>query len=218
MTRTNRAFQEIKPQGDISLPVKKTNLEMRIVVTLCGLPGAGKSYFAHACEEYFAAHSDIVKSVVVVRFDDFELDRGVGLLHCGSPRCDLIVTNTGDWDLESYKHGRTLSLSRVKQILESVSEESDISMVSLVVVDDNMPQHSMRRDIYKIARDNNATAVVVWINTDPRLAFERNQSREDSHKVGEESWSRMRDKFEPPNSEYIEDRFSLIVDVASDFR
>ena len=91
---------------------------------LCGLPGAGKSFFSSI---FLENHSkkDIGEcgEVIIVHFDDFESAKG-------------------DWDSESYKTGRRLALKRCGDILATFrGNEGDVT----VLIDDNMGLHSMRR-------------------------------------------------------------------------
>jgi tRNA uridine 5-carbamoylmethylation protein Kti12 len=91
----------------------------------------------------------------------------------------------------------------------------EIGKLSLVMVDDNMTLHSMRRQVYATARHHKAATVIVLVTVSPAVAFQRNQLRPAAAQVDSVSWDRLHRDFEKPNEAYIAERFNVTVDSSS---
>ncbi len=76
----------------------------------------------------------------------------------------------------------------------------------------------MRRQVYQLARNRGCPLLVVWVQTSPSVAWERNSRRPKDGKtyVAEESFNRIVSSFQPPAEEHICDRYSHIVDGMDD--
>ena len=111
-------------------------------------------------------------------------------------------------------------MSCIDKVEEFLSENDPLpaSTIQILIVDDNMYQHSMRRQIYTLASRHDVRTIVVWFNTDPSVAFSRNQCRSEDRRVSQESFSRIASQFEAPDRKYIADRYYVEVRGDDDYQ
>ena len=142
------------------------------IVLLCGIPGSGKSSFAN----FLKSRSDCYFGLdcTVLCFDDDFL-----------PNHDEIISTQ-----RSYSQGREKALKSLKELCLSDSK------IRLIVVDDNMYYRSMRKEVYKIARDCKCLFTQVFFEISVEAALERNRMRENP--VPEDAVRGMAEKLEPP--------------------
>lgn len=103
-------------------------------------------------------------------------------------------------DADSFHHIRTIAKQRIREIL-STPQNSRI-----IIIDDIMYLKSMRREIYVLARNNNIPLLTIWLNTSVDIAQARNNLRNETSRVSDESFSKILENFEPPDQSYIFDR------------
>lgn len=120
-----------------------------------------------------------------------------------------------EWDAESFHAIRDLSLKKVEEAVDTTYEEI---LKQVIIVDDLMYLRSMRRQVYQLARNSGCPLLVVWVQTSPSVAWERNSCRSKDGKafVPEDSFNRIVSSFQPPAEEHICDRYSLVVDGSED--
>lgn len=142
-------------------------------------------------------------------------------------------TITIEWDASSFQEGRKRAIAVVASEFsnaiimhtEAVQIEKSSTLhhpdhhttaklsgkQSIVIVDDIMYLRSMRREIYVLARDRDIPLLVVWVNTSPEIAQQRNTTRDHNTRVSEESMTRIISDFEVPDSTAVCDRYNLTV-------
>lgn len=87
------------------------------------------------------------------------------------------------------------------------------SFHTVIIVDDIMYLHSMRRSIYVICRDLDVQhLIIVRVVADLELAMSRNSARPDSTRISNETLRRIFSRFEEPNKTLVHERHSFVVD------
>jgi tRNA uridine 5-carbamoylmethylation protein Kti12 len=133
-----------------------------------------------------------------------------------------------EWNESSYHLMRKICDEQLKRILSTPSKttteketstSSTQSLPPVVIIDDNMYLRSMRREIYVTCRNMKVPSLTVWIKTDPEIAFQRNQFRNQfqSGNVSTESFQRICTSFQQPDNRFIFDRHSLVVSGDQEF-
>lgn len=117
------------------------------------------------------------------------------------------------WDEHSFASSRDQNIAQLEALIQQPTPNE---LHKLIVVDDIMYLHSMRRAIYVIARDLEVHHLfVVRVVADYATALTRNSIRPDSKRVSEETLLKIFNRFEEPNHNLVHERNSFIVDTAS---
>ena len=124
----------------------------------------------------------------------------------------MTIFFSGIWDSSTFDKSRQAALSAVQIAVEAQHLSPGRS---LIIVDDLMYLHSMRRQIYVIGRKVGAVTVVLCVKTPLEMAIQRNILRPPSARVDEATIRRIFEHFEYPNVKYTAERISLVVDGAS---
>lgn len=127
---------------------------MKYVACLCGCPGGGKSTFARRLHAEMVGRHAGVLSPVIVSFDEVAADY-FGLL--------------------TFKEIRAKALDIVADLIRSSND-----MHNVIIIDDTMHYHSMRREVYTLVRDLQGMLRMVWLICDVDTAVERDKIRESS--------------------------------------
>ncbi|GAX12584.1 O-phosphoseryl-tRNA(Sec) kinase [Fistulifera solaris] len=168
---------------------EKSTVEIcdKIVLLLCGLPGAGKSTLARQ----FIDEKDASFSTALIEYDDLQ--------------DSLIIrgeASEGQHTLQAWKSSRTLAL-------QTLSERLEDSTTKLLFLDDNFYLQSMRKQIYQICQNhviassnNNQQRVIhfglIWMDTTVDVCLERNQQRPHPRRVPDTVIHNIQHKWEAP--------------------
>ena len=183
------------------------------LLTMCGLPGAGKSTLARAVAA--RAESDGIR-VSLVSFDDIE--RRVAT-EKSEASASLRGDDAGDWtpgfDAATWKAARVEALATVERLLlceaeaENVDEdgggEKDHRRRALIIADDNFYYAGMRQQCHRMARRARAAHAQLFVSISVAQAHKRNESRDKNDVVPRDALERMADQFEPPAAEVYRD-------------
>ena len=173
------------------------------LLTMCGLPGAGKSTLARAVAA--RAESDGIR-VSLVSFDDIERRLATEKREA-----------SGDWgfDAATWKAARVEALATVERLLlceaeaENVDEdgggEKDHRRRALIIADDNFYYAGMRQQCHRMARRTRAAYAQLFVSISVAQAHKRNESRDKNDVVPRDALERMADQFEPPAAEVYRD-------------
>ena len=117
------------------------------------------------------------------------------------------------WDEHSFGSSREQNIAQLEGLIRRPSLDG---LRKVIIVDDIMYLHSMRRAIYVKARDLEVHHLfVVRVVADYLTARTRNSLRPDSKRVTEEALLKIFDRFEEPNQSLVHERNSFIVDTTS---
>ena len=183
------------------------------LLTMCGLPGAGKSTLARAVAA--RAESDGIR-VSLVSFDDIE--RRVAT-EKSEASASLRGDDAGDWtpgfDAATWKAARVEALATVERLLlceaeaENVDEdgggEKDHRRRALIIADDNFYYAGMRQQCHRMALRARAAHAQLFVSISVAQAHKRNESRDKNDIVPRDALERMADQFEPPAAEVYRD-------------
>ena len=90
---------------------------------------------------------------------------------------------------------------------------------SVIIVDDIMYLHSMRRAAYVTTRDLGIhNLLIVRVTTDLSVALARNSLRMGSRRMSDETVSKIFNNFEEPNSTLVHEKVNLRIDTSTDMR
>lgn len=107
----------------------------------------------------------------------------------------------------------------LQTLLKSSKEANDvIPCYTVIIIDDLMYLHSMRREIYVITRDENIPLLTIRVRTSLDFAILRNSLRPMSIKISNETISKIFENFQEPNNSIVAERLNYIVDNTSDER
>lgn len=161
----------------------------KMILVMCGLPGAGKSYWASRLHS-----SAISRKGGETRFDDdvrhVDFDAvEAGLLREGSGK-----DNSNR--IDTWHSARVMALEQAQDILlEEVAERHRV----VVVLDDNMYYASMRREAYQLAARYGVGYGCLHVATPLDVALVQNKSRPAGRSVTEEVIRRMHTKLQVPD-------------------
>jgi len=175
------------------------------LLTMCGLPGAGKSTLARAVAA--RAESDGIR-VSLVSFDDVERRLASEKSEASASRGDDTGDSTPGFDAATWKAARLEALATVERLLLSETEgsiggerdggENDDRRRSLIIADDNFYYAGMRRQCHRAARRARAAYAQLFVRISEDRAHARNASRDARFVVPRDALERMADQFEPP--------------------
>jgi tRNA uridine 5-carbamoylmethylation protein Kti12 len=121
-------------------------------------------------------------------------------------------------DEESFSKIRIEALSQLQRIINDkihLNANNTNAITDVVIVDDLMHLHSMRRDVYKLTRDLQVPQVVVHVKTDLTTALERNALRNATERIPDEVVTRLYHQMEEPNTAAIADRHNCTINGQS---
>lgn len=120
------------------------------------------------------------------------------------------------WDEDSFGTSREQNIAQLQDLIQQPAQDG---LHKLIIVDDIMYLHSMRRAIYAKARDLDVRNLfVIRVSADYSTALTRNSLRPDSKRVAEETLLRIFNRFEEPNISLVHERNSFVVDTMSAVR
>ena len=120
------------------------------------------------------------------------------------------------WDEHSFGSSRKQNIAQLEDLIRQPALDG---LHKLIIVDDIMYLHSMRRAIYVKARDLEVHHLfVIRVVTDYLIALTRNSLRTDSKRIKDETLLKIFTRFEEPNSSLVHERNSFIVDTTSSER
>ena len=198
-----RAAAAMEADGDIA---------RACLLTMCGLPGAGKSTLARAVAA--RAESDGIR-VSLVSFDDVERRLASEKSEASASRGDDAGGSTPGFDAATWKAARVEALVTVERLLlceaeaENVDEdgggEKDHRRRALIIADDNFYYAGMRQQCHRVARRARAAYAQLFVSISVAQAHKRNESRDKNDVVPRDALERMADQFEPPAAEVYRD-------------
>jgi O-phosphoseryl-tRNA(Sec) kinase len=197
-----RAAAAMEADGDIA---------RACLLTMCGLPGAGKSTLARAVAA--RAESDGIR-VSLVSFDDVERRLASEKSEASAPRGDDAGGSTPGFDAATWKAARLEALATVERLLLSEAEasvgedgggEKDDRRRALIIADDNFYYAGMRQQCHRVARRARAAYAQLFVSISVAQAHKRNESRDKNDVVPRDALERMADQFEPPAAEVYRD-------------
>ena len=198
-----RAAAAMEADGDIA---------RACLLTMCGLPGAGKSTLARAVAA--RAESDGIR-VSLVSFDDVERRLASEKSEASASRGDDAGGPTPGFDAATWKAARVEALVTVERLLlceaeaENVDEdgggEKDHRRRALIIADDNFYYAGMRQQCHRVARRARAAYAQLFVSISEAQAHKRNESRDKNDVVPRDALERMADQFEPPAAEVYRD-------------
>jgi tRNA uridine 5-carbamoylmethylation protein Kti12 len=169
-----------------------------IVALLCGIPGSGKTTLAKCIVAEGGGHHEGWEDVTFqhVAFDDGIADKSV-------------------WTEHTFAASRQTGLDLVNKLIHETKTAED-KRGSVIIVDDIMYLHSMRREVYVTARNAGADHfLLVHADTTLDVALARNAARDESTRVDDDAIRRMYDRFEKPNGKRIQERVHLTIDTSN---
>ena len=182
------------------------------LLTMCGLPGAGKSTLARAVAA--RAESDGIR-VSLVSFDDVERRLASEKSEASASRGDDAGGPTPGFDAATWKAARVEALVTVERLLlceaeaENVDEdgggEKDHRRRALIIADDNFYYAGMRQQCHRMARRTRAAYAQLFVSISVAQAHKRNESRDKNDVAPRDALERMADQFEPPAAEVYRD-------------
>ena len=197
-----RAAAAMEADGDIA---------RACLLTMCGLPGAGKSTLARAVAA--RAESDGIR-VSLVSFDDVERRLASEKSEASASRGDDAGGSTPGFDAATWKAARLEALATVERLLLSEAEasvgedgggEKDDRRRALIIADDNFYYAGMRQQCHRMARRTRAAYAQLFVSISVAQAHKRNESRDKNDVVPRDALERMADQFEPPAAEVYRD-------------
>ena len=116
------------------------------------------------------------------------------------------------WDKNSFRTTRESGLLQLQGMIRTATLNAPTSH-TVIIVDDIMYLHSMRRAIYVICRDLNVHhLMIVRVFANLELAMSRNSSRMNSSRISDETMRKIFSRFEEPNKSLVHERHSFLVD------
>ena len=174
------------------------------LLTMCGLPGAGKSTLARAVAA--RAESDGIR-VSLVSFDDVERRLASEKSGASASRGDDAGDSAPGFDAATWKAARREAFATVERLLLSEAEgsageraggENDDRRRALVIADDNFYYAGMRQQCHRVACRARAAYAQLFVRISEDRAHARNASRDARFVVPRDALERMADQFEPP--------------------
>ena len=200
-----RAAAAMEADGDIT---------RACLLTMCGLPGAGKSTLARAVAA--RAESEGIR-VSLVSFDDVERRLASEKSEASASRGYDAGGSTPGFDAATWKAAHLEALTTVERLLLSEAEasvgedgggEKDDRRRALIIADDNFYYAGMRQQCNRIARRARAAHAKLFVSISVAQAHARNESRDPRDVVPRDALERMADQFEPPAAIERDDRVS----------
>ena len=98
---------------------------MIVVVLICGIPASGKSTLSRLLSSYYESNN-----CHMISFDDDEVSSSL-------------------WTDETFRISRRTSLNKLREIFNSINSKdtSSITNDDIIIIDDIMYLHSMRREV-----------------------------------------------------------------------
>jgi tRNA uridine 5-carbamoylmethylation protein Kti12 len=116
------------------------------------------------------------------------------------------------WDDCSFRKSRETGILQLQEMIRIATLKAPTSH-TVIIVDDIMYLHSMRRAIYVICRDLSVHhLMIVRVVADLELAMSRNSSRPDSRRISDETIRKIFSRFEEPNRSLVHERLNFVID------
>lgn len=116
------------------------------------------------------------------------------------------------WDESSFRKSRERGIEQLQEMIGIAAQNAPTSD-AVIIVDDIMYLHSMRRAIYVICRDLNVHhLMIVRVVADLELAMSRNSSRPDSRRMSDETMRKIFSRFEEPDNSLVHERHNFVLD------
>ena len=133
------------------------------------------------------------------------------------------------WDDNSFRRSREGGILRLRQMIAAAKDIASLDTTpkalhtskehSVIIVDDIMYLHSMRRAVYVSTRDLDVHhLLIVRVTADLPIALARNSLRVESKRMSDETVKKIFNNFEEPNSSNVHEKFSLCVDTTTNTR
>lgn len=161
-----------------------------MILVMCGLPGAGKSYWA----------SRLHASAISRKEDEAGFDDEVRYVEFDAVEAGLLREASGNDNsdpLDIWHNARVMALEQAQSILREEVAERRRRVV--VVLDDNMYYASMRREAYQLAARHGVGYGCMHVATPLDVALAQNKARPAGRSVTEEVIRRMHTKLQVPD-------------------
>lgn len=120
------------------------------------------------------------------------------------------------WDEDSFGTSREKNIAQLQDLIQQPALDG---LHKVVIVDDIMYLHSMRRAIYVKAKNLDVhNLFIIRVSADYFTALTRNSLRPDSKRVAEETLLKIFNRFEEPNTSLVHERNNYVVDTMSSER
>ncbi len=151
-----------------------------MILVLCGLPGAGKTWWARRLQAWLPSQH---QGSMVRHLEVDAIEAGLDDKH--DP-------------LEAWRRARGLALGQAEAMLEERKGRDEDGRLVLLL-DDNMYYVSMRRVAYQLAARQGVGYGCVHVATPMEVALQRNAARPPANRVAEATIQRMATKLEAPD-------------------
>ena len=127
------------------------------------------------------------------------------------------------WDEHSFRASRDEGILQLQRMITSstpaVDKSNGVSYPNhtVIIVDDIMYLHSMRRAVYVATRDLLVRSLItVRVTANLSASLSRNSLREDSRRMSDETVTRIYNQFEELNASLVHERVSTTVDTSTE--
>ena len=127
------------------------------------------------------------------------------------------------WDEHSFRASRDEGILQLQRMITSstaaVDKSNGVSHLNhtVIIVDDIMYLHSMRRAVYVATRDLLVRSLItVRVTANLTASLSRNSLREDSRRMSDETVTRIYNQFEELNASLVHERVSTTVDTSTE--
>ena len=127
------------------------------------------------------------------------------------------------WDEHSFRASRDEGILQLQRMITSstapVDKSNGVSHLNhtVIIVDDIMYLHSMRRAVYVATRDLLVRSLItVRVTANLSASLSRNSLREDSRRMSDETVTRIYNQFEELNTSLVHERVSTTVDTSTE--
>ena len=127
------------------------------------------------------------------------------------------------WDEHSFRASRDEGILQLQRMIASstpaVDKSNGVSHLNhtVIIVDDIMYLHSMRRAVYVATRDLLVRSLItVRVTANLSASLSRNSLREDSRRMSDETVTRIHNQFEELNTSLVHERVSTTVDTSTE--
>lgn len=120
-----------------------------------------------------------------------------------------------EWSESTFRSIRRASIDKISSLLQQSTQSGS----KLLIVDDIMYLRSMRREVYKLARQYSIPLLTIWVDTSMDIALYRNGTRQGRQRIPDETIEKIHSRFEAPSTTgSIVDRYCMTIDGTSEER